>query len=64
MSAPHVEIESSVKKPRCGNFSIEEDNLIPEAWINTIVCLEEGNEQTKKTCWARIWENMPIRSSM
>jgi hypothetical protein len=57
MSAPNVEIESSVKKPCCGNFSTEKDNLLAEAWINTIVYLVEGNEQTKKTYWARIWEN-------
>jgi hypothetical protein len=49
MYEPEVEIGSNVKKPRRGNFSIEEDIQLIESWINTSTDPVHGNEQSKKT---------------
>jgi hypothetical protein len=46
MFEPQVGIESNAKKPRDGNFSIEEDILLVKAWINTGIHLLLGNEQS------------------
>jgi hypothetical protein len=53
---PESEIATNLKKPRSGNFSIEEDVLLVESWINTSVDPVNGNDQSKKKYWWRIWE--------
>ncbi|CAL5414910.1 unnamed protein product [Camellia sinensis] len=51
------QIESTTKKSqRGGNFSIEEDNLLVSAWLNTSLDAIHGNEQKHKTYWNRVWE--------
>lgn len=54
---PHVEIETRVKKSRESNFSIEEDVLLVEAWLNANIDSMNGNDQSKKTYLLKIWEN-------
>ncbi|XP_059461934.1 glutathione S-transferase T3-like [Corylus avellana] len=63
MYEPKVEIGSNVKKPRCGNFSIEEDIQLIESWINSSMDPVHGNEQSKKTYWNRICENYDANRS-
>ncbi len=41
---PQTEIATNVKKSRGGNFSIEEDVLLVEAWINISIDPMNGNE--------------------
>lgn len=53
---PKSEIATNLKKPRSGNFSIEEDVLLVESWINTSVDPVNRNGQSKKKYWWRIWE--------
>jgi hypothetical protein len=48
---PQTEIATNVKKSRGGNFSIEEDVLLVEAWINISIDPMNGNEQSKKKYW-------------
>ncbi|XP_028119805.1 uncharacterized protein LOC114317298 [Camellia sinensis] len=51
------QIESTTKKSqRGGNFSIEEDNLLVSAWLNTSLDAIHENEQKHKTYWNRVWE--------
>jgi len=40
---PESETATNLKKPRGGNFSIEEDVLLVESWINTSVGQLNGN---------------------
>ncbi|XP_062162007.1 uncharacterized protein LOC133869045 [Alnus glutinosa] len=56
INKPKSEIATNLKKPRSGNFSIEEDVLLVESWINTSVDPVNGNDQSKKKYWWRIWE--------
>jgi hypothetical protein len=50
------DIESGVKKPRGGNFTIEEDVLLVQSWVSTSTDPVLGTEQSKKAYWTRIWE--------
>ena len=43
---PQVENASSTKGKRGSNFSVEEDKLLVEAWLNTSVDAINSNEQT------------------
>lgn len=54
MYEPKVGIKTIVMKQRGGNFNIEKDILLVEAWINTSIDPVHGNEQSKKTYWLRI----------
>ncbi|XP_062162657.1 protein DEFECTIVE IN MERISTEM SILENCING 3-like isoform X3 [Alnus glutinosa] len=56
MSPSQVEIESSSKRQRGSNFTIEEDNLLVLAWLNTNMDSMQGNEQKHKIYWRTIWE--------
>ncbi|XP_059435420.1 protein DEFECTIVE IN MERISTEM SILENCING 3-like isoform X2 [Corylus avellana] len=56
MSPSPVEIESSARRRRGSNFTIEEDNLLVSAWLNTNLDSMQGNEQNHTTYWRRIWE--------
>lgn len=42
------------KKKRGGCFSIEEDNHLCNAWLNTSLDAVAGNEQKKETFWTRV----------
>ena len=50
------QIDSSTKKPRGGNFTADEDNLLISAWLNTTLDAVRGNEQKSKAYWLRVWE--------
>ncbi|XP_028098565.1 glutathione S-transferase T3-like [Camellia sinensis] len=51
-----TQLESTTKKSRGGNFSIEEDNMVVLAWLNTSLDVVHGNEQKSKTFWRRVEE--------
>ncbi|KAI7979809.1 hypothetical protein LOK49_Contig242G00001 [Camellia lanceoleosa] len=44
-----TQLESTAKKSRGGNFSIEEDNMVVSAWLNISLDVVHGNEQKNKT---------------
>nr|POF01950.1 hypothetical protein CFP56_06402 [Quercus suber] len=48
-SPPQVENASSAKGKRGSNFSVEEDQLLVSAWLNTSVDAIHNNEQTQNT---------------
>ncbi|GMP25665.1 hypothetical protein CsSME_00002423 [Camellia sinensis var. sinensis] len=51
------QIEPTAKKSQRGsNFTMEEDNLLILAWLNTSLDAMLGNELKHKTYWSRIWE--------
>ena len=50
------QIESTTKKFRGGNFSIEEDLVLISGWLNISVDVVHGNEQKSKRYWQRVWE--------
>ncbi|KAL7236175.1 hypothetical protein ACSBR1_019438 [Camellia fascicularis] len=47
---------STTKRSRGGDFTIDEDNLIVSAWLNTSLDTVYGNEQKHKTYWSRVYE--------
>ena len=50
ISSPEVEITTSNKPPRRGtNFSVEEDNILVSAWLNTSIDVVHGNELKQET---------------
>ena len=55
-SPPQVENASSIKGKRGSNFSIEEDQLLVSAWLNTSVDGIHSNEQTQNTFHQKVWE--------
>jgi len=55
-SPPQVENASSVKGKRGTNFSVEEDQLLVSAWLNTSVDVIHSNEQTKNIFCQKVWE--------
>ncbi|KAK9997568.1 hypothetical protein SO802_022254 [Lithocarpus litseifolius] len=55
-SPPQVETTSSTKGKRGSNFSVEEDQLLVSAWLNTSVDAVQSNEQTQNTFRKKIWE--------
>ena len=50
------QIESTTKKFRGGNFSIEEDLVLISGWLNISVDVVHGNEQKSKRYWQRVSE--------
>lgn len=50
------ELESTTKKPRGGNFTVDEDVLLILAWLNISLDPVKGNQQKGKTYWRRVWE--------
>ncbi|XP_075672454.1 uncharacterized protein LOC142641999 [Castanea sativa] len=55
-SPPEVENASSTKGKRGANFSVEEDQLLVSAWLNTSVDPVNSNEQTQATFRQNVWE--------
>lgn len=55
-SPPEVENASSTKGKRGANFSVEEDQLLVSAWLNTSVDPVSSNEQTQATFRQKVWE--------
>ena len=55
-SPPQVENASSIKGKRGSNFSVEEDQLLVSAWINTSVDAIHSNEQIQNTFRQKVWE--------
>ena len=55
-SLPQVENVSSMKRKRGTNFSVEEDQLLVLAWLNTSVDAINSNEQTLNTFHQKVWE--------
>ncbi|XP_075674518.1 uncharacterized protein LOC142643673 [Castanea sativa] len=55
-SPPEVENASSTKEKRGANFSVEEDQLLVSAWLNTSVDPVSSNEQTQATFRQKVWE--------
>ncbi|KAL4625750.1 hypothetical protein ACB092_05G047400 [Castanea dentata] len=55
-SPPEVENASSTKGKRGANFSVEEDQLLVSAWLNTSVDPVNSNEQTQATFRQKVWE--------
>ena len=49
------QIESTTKKFRGSNFSIEEDLVLISGWLNISVDVVHGNEQKSKRYWQRVW---------
>ncbi|XP_075670194.1 uncharacterized protein LOC142639957 [Castanea sativa] len=57
ISSPKVEITTSNKPLRRGtNFSVEEDNMLVSAWLNTSIDAMHGNELKKERFLAKIWQ--------
>lgn len=46
--------QTSTKKVRGANFTIQEDQVFINAWLNTSIALIQGNEQKSATFWERI----------
>ncbi|KAL4600584.1 hypothetical protein ACB092_11G209200 [Castanea dentata] len=55
-SPPEVENASSTKGKRGANFSVEEDQFLVSAWLNTSVDPVNNNEQTQATFRQKVWE--------
>ena len=55
-SPPKVENASSTKGKQGTNFSVEEDQVLVLAWLNTSVDAIHNNEQTHNTFRQKIWE--------
>ena len=55
-SPPQVENASSTKGKRGISFSVEEDQVLELAWLNTSVDATDSNEQTHNTFRQKIWE--------
>ncbi|KAL4615000.1 hypothetical protein ACB092_07G092600 [Castanea dentata] len=55
-SPPQVENASSTKGKRGTNFSVEEDQILVSAWLNTSVDAIHSNEQTQNTLHKKVWE--------
>ncbi|KAL4597578.1 hypothetical protein ACB092_11G000500 [Castanea dentata] len=55
-SVPEVEIVSSNPPKRGGNFSVDEDNLLVSAWLNTSVDAVQGTDQKADTFWEKVWQ--------
>ena len=55
-SPPQVENTSSTKGKRGSNFSVEEDQLLVSAWVNTSVDAIQSNEQTQNTFRQKVCE--------
>ena len=53
---PQVESASSTKGKRGSNFSVEEDQLLVSAWVNTSVDAIQSNEQTQNTFRQKVCE--------
>ncbi|KAL4643838.1 hypothetical protein ACB092_02G121000 [Castanea dentata] len=51
-----VENASSTKGKQGANFSVEEDQLLVSAWLNTSVDPVNSNEQTQATFCQKVWE--------
>ncbi|KAL7235980.1 hypothetical protein ACSBR1_019289 [Camellia fascicularis] len=49
-------MESTTKRSRGGNFTIDEVNLILSTWFNTSLDAVYRNEQKHKTYWSRVYE--------
>ena len=55
-SPPQVENTSSTKGKRSSNLSVEEDQLLMLARLNTSVDTINSNEQTQNTFCQKVWE--------
>ena len=55
-SPPQVENASSTKWKWGTNFSVEKDQVLMSAWLNTSVDAIKSNEQTHNTFCQKIWE--------
>ena len=55
-SPPQVENAFSKKAKRGTNFSVEEDQLLVSAWLNTNVDVIHSNEQIHNTFRQKVWE--------
>ena len=53
---PQVENASSTKGKHDSNFSVEEDQLLVSAWLNTSVDAINSNEQTQNIFRQKVWE--------
>ncbi|KAH7844205.1 hypothetical protein Vadar_025453 [Vaccinium darrowii] len=52
----NVQTEPQPKKSRGVNFTVDEDNMLVSAWLNTSLDAVHGNDQKNHTFWKRIWE--------
>lgn len=48
--------QTSTKKVRGASFTIQEDQVLISAWLNTSIDSIQGNEQKSATFWERITE--------
>ena len=53
---PQVENASSINGKQDSNFSVEEDQLLVSAWLNTSVDAINSNEQTQNIFRQKVWE--------
>nr|POE64311.1 glutathione s-transferase t3 [Quercus suber] len=59
ISSPEVKVEiTASNKPlkRGTNFSVDEDNILVSAWLNTSIDPVHGNELKHERFWAKIWQ--------
>ncbi|PRQ20791.1 putative glutathione transferase [Rosa chinensis] len=54
--AAQSEPKTTKKAKRAKNFSIQEDNLLVSAWLNTTLDPAIGNDQKGAAYWKRIWD--------
>ena len=55
-SPPQVKNASSMKGKRGTNFSVDKDQVLVLAWLNTSVDAIHSNEQTHNTFRQKVWE--------
>ena len=55
-SCPEVEIVTFNPTKRASNFSVDEDNLLVSAWLNTSVDAVQGTDQRVEKFWEKIWQ--------
>lgn len=48
------QVESTTKKQRGGNFTVEEDIMIISAWLSISLDVVQENDQKSKTYWQRV----------
>ena len=53
-SCPKVEVVTPNPTKRGGNFSVDEDNLLVSAWLNTSMDVVQGTDQRIEKFWKKV----------
>ncbi|XP_030969672.1 glutathione S-transferase T3-like [Quercus lobata] len=55
-SCPEVEVVTPNPTKRGSNFSVDEDNLLVSAWLNTSMDAVQGTDQRIEQFWKKVWQ--------